>query len=198
MNIYLLGLTLNYPRWAGHLGHRGSVTGINLITKLHIHQYRLYTCHAGPEHAMRRTKLLVNTYMACCFSFKTTKFRHLPLNIYRNHCQVCQHYYPRGKLESHLGNQLRSYLKKPNIKSLTILLIVVWSNLPRLDIIASIASAFSTMVTSVAIKAFVLVAAVLPFAQAQTIQDGNQVVGMNSASCVLSFNRHILTLYSCQ
>lgn len=193
MNIYLLGLTLNYPRWAGHLGHRGSVTGINLITKLHF-----IPATQVQSMPMRRTKLLVNTYMACCFSFKTTKFRHLPLNIYRNHCQVCQHYYPRGKLESHLGNQLRSYLKKTNIKSITILLIVVWSNLPRLDIIASIASAFSTMVTSVAIKAFVLVAAALPFAQAQTIQDGNQVVGMNSASCVLSFNQHILTLYSCQ
>lgn len=35
------------------------------------------------------------------------------------------------------------------------------------------------MVTTVAIKAFVLVAASLPFTQAQTIQDGNQVVGMN-------------------
>lgn len=37
------------------------------------------------------------------------------------------------------------------------------------------------MVTSIAIKAFLLVVLSLPFTQAQTIHYGDQVVGMNSS-----------------
>lgn len=49
------------------------------------------------------------------------------------------------------------------------------------------------MVASLAIKGFVLVVASLPFAQAQTIHDGNQVVGRLSA-ILSNFYEHTLIL----